>query len=499
MITEENKFFNRCDKVRFSFCTLAFKHNNFLIDAFFGKTCIIKSYVYLSSRSCGKRAVCFIFRSTNSHPDTICIGSCHCVCTRECDIAVSICFTNNNGDESFYCVAFDNSVVIVCVCINTDTVSVNVNSTAFNCYTLNCAESKTALRFSYSYVFDCKVPAGCVLEEGVESCTCAIFDYYAVRRFQTDSNSIAIACSCERASLNSKSGVVVCFCRCDKITTCISNKVDTLDCDSSVIVSIGKSFNGNSTIHLFAVTIDCVVETCFFCESYVFSNIYKKSDCLTILNCIDSSLNGFILSITDLCNTTYKNDLAVNNLSIKIIIVNDTKLACKFGQISSEVCKLACCHIGCIDNDVSLSNATNSNYCILLNDKSTCSKIRTGEFTCNFICCIFNNDSTGVLSIGACSYSAVYNRTILNNHCATVFNLSGCTNVYVGIIEYNLTIRNTKYEMASSSKYAIFKIEVYSCSSRLFFECELTSGFKNTISNIEGKCTACRLAATAIR
>ena len=251
----------------------------------------------LTSSSCRHCAVGLILRSTDSHPETICVSSSKFVSTLNFNIAFSICFAYYNRDERRNSVALNYCIVVVGVGIETDTVTVNSDFTFLYSNTLNGTKCKTALRVCYSHVLNGEVPTCSVLEEWVEASTCTILDNYAVWWLQADSYTISslLIRTSEWATLNSQARIVVGSSRGDEVTTFVSYEVDTLDSDTTVVVSIWQRRDGDSTIHLLTVTINGVVETNLLGESYVLGDVRKECDSLTVLNCIDSILERGIL------------------------------------------------------------------------------------------------------------------------------------------------------------------------------------------------------------
>ena len=194
-----------------------------------------------------------------------------------------------------------------------------------------------------------------------------------------------------------------------------------------------------------------------------------------------------------------KNDLAVDNRSFELIVVDDRKRTGKTGKVCGEVCELTFGHIRCVNLDVSLSDATCRNDCALLDDNRSSSEVRTRELTRHSVRCIFNDDRTRVLSIRACCNSTINNRAILDGHRTAVFKLTRSTNINIGVINYDFTSRNTKHKVARGGQLTIGEIELNRSGGGLFLKCKLTKLFPNAILNIKCERATCTLAATAIR
>ena len=316
-VTEEDKLIYIINNVGICFCSFTLEADNGIVDTLWIKAGAVKSNLNNCGGLSGHSTVSLVLGSTYCHPNTVDIGCSHSAFAIERNIAVGISLTNNNGNESLNCVAINNCIVIVGICVKTNTVAVNGNITSLNGNALNGTESETALGIGNLNVFNRKIPTRSVLEEGVEAGTGTILDHNTVGGLKSDCNVAIVAATGEGTAFNSKARIVVGSNRRNEINVCISciNKLDILDGNTSVIVGVGKRIYGNCTVHCLAVTVDGVVETGLFGESYVFGNVSKKRYGLAVLNCIDRSLEGCVVGVINLC-LSFGYDILKNALNI---------------------------------------------------------------------------------------------------------------------------------------------------------------------------------------
>ena len=271
----------------------------------------------LGSSSGGQLIVLLILRGTDCHPDAISVGGGHGVGAGNGDGAVHRSLTDNDGDKCLNSVVLDDSIVVV-LSIQTDAVAVDVDVTALDGDALDSAQCQTALGVGNGDFLNGQVHTGSVLQERVQTSTGTFGDNCAVSALQTNRNRLSLAIAGEGAALNGQAGIVVGFNRRDEINLCIRLEVDVLDGDSSVIVGIGQSLDGDSTVHGLVVAIDGVGQANLLGQGNVLGNITNQNDGLAICNCIDSSLQGLVLSIADQSNLLNQNDALVGALVVHV-------------------------------------------------------------------------------------------------------------------------------------------------------------------------------------
>ena len=224
-------------------------------------------------------AVLLVLAGTDGKPHTVSVLGGHGVGAGDSDVAVHGSITHDHGDECGNSVVRDDSIVVV-RSIHTDTVAVDIDVTALNSDALDSAQCQAALGVGDSNILDGQIPAGGVLQEGVQAGAGAVLDDHAVAGLQTDRNGISLLSTGagEGAALNGQSGIMVGCGAGDEITSSLSDKVDVLDGDPSVVVGVGQSRNGDGTIHLVAVAIDGVIQTGLLGQRHILGHIAHQSD-----------------------------------------------------------------------------------------------------------------------------------------------------------------------------------------------------------------------------
>ena len=207
------------------------------IDAFQGKCFIFQVNGYFAIRSRGHHAVRFIFRCTDCKPQTIRVRLCHRVRASKGKVYVCRCFANNHRDERIQCyVRKRNFCRILCIHANA------VTSCTCNRYVLNrCAlyrtKGQTALGVRYRYAVNRQIPAGRILQEGMQTLTSTVADNHLVCALRADSH-VVHTCAFEITIFNRQVRIMVGFRCIDEIVrrAIRVDKFNVLNGQSSTII-----------------------------------------------------------------------------------------------------------------------------------------------------------------------------------------------------------------------------------------------------------------------
>ena len=264
------------------------------------KTFAIKGYGNLTCRSSRHSAVCFILAGTDSTPKTVCVCRSHSVCALENNVIVfNLSLTNNYRNECADFAILNCNCIIIDFTVQTNTVFVVscINLYVFNSCTNNSTKRDTTFTLNVG-ILNSDVIATLVLKQGSYACGSTAINYNLSRLVCTDCCS-AVICISEGTVLDSKNAVAVLIHRVDKVlgrNLCRSNKVDILN--NNVLADTDFEFTGKVVV----ITIDSECHTgCLIDINKLLSNVSEKCDCLTVLNCINSSLESLVLNVADLC------------------------------------------------------------------------------------------------------------------------------------------------------------------------------------------------------
>ena len=282
---------------------------------------------------------------------------------------------------------------------------------------LNCSVKRIALRLNFKSSISCvrtKVNLACssvIIKYDRLACACVsvCIERVACNGYRLNVLAALVIGNC--SSCTGKSRILDNdFCISEIFCACAFTENDTVSCATDN----GKTVNGQAllrsdhSLHAGSfANIDCkIINRCIFFESeygvpvvvvdsagklngmtvtvngYRFLELRVRTVCY-IISAVPLVVNGYISEDVDYaaigcslecflegckvryialcigygCNGLFNQyDLAVNDLSLELVVVNNLDGACELGEICSKVNLVACLHAGCVDDDVCLVN-----------------------------------------------------------------------------------------------------------------------------------------------